>query len=47
MMESHPDKPGLIEILSSDRNDSQRVMVMTALCVLAVLAIVATELLFR
>ena len=47
LMESHPNKPGLIEILSSDRNEPQRIVVIAALCLLAVLAIVATELIFR
>jgi hypothetical protein len=46
-MESHPDKPGLIEILSSDGNHAHRIVLTVALCVIAVLAIVATEMLFR
>ncbi len=47
LMEAKPDKPGAIEILSGATNDAQRILLTIALCVLAVLAIVATEALFR
>ena len=47
MMESHPDKPGVVEILSGERGDTHRIVLTVALCVIAVLAIVATEMLFR
>ena len=46
-MESHPDKPGLIDILSGESGETHRIAVTVALCVIAVLAIVATEMLFR
>jgi hypothetical protein len=47
LMESHPDKPGVIEILSGETSDAQRIAVTIALCVIVALAIVATEVLFR
>jgi hypothetical protein len=47
MMESHPDKPGLVEILSREGNDAHRIVLTVAVCLIAVLAIVATEMLFR
>lgn len=47
LMESHPDKPGLIDILSGESSDTHRVLVTIALCVIVTLAIVATEALFR
>jgi hypothetical protein len=47
LMESHPDKPGVIEILSGETSDAHRIAVTIALCVIVALAIVATEVLFR
>jgi hypothetical protein len=47
LMESHPDKPGLIEIMSGETTNAHRIIVTIALCLLATLAIVATEVLFR
>lgn len=47
LMEMNPDSPGLIEILTDERRIARRVAVTIALCVLAALAIVATEMLFR
>ena len=46
-METHPDKPGLIDIMSGKTNDAHRILVTVALCAIAVLAIVATEMLFK
>jgi hypothetical protein len=46
LMESHPDKPGILEILSGSV-ESSRIMLTVALCVLVTLAIVATEAIFR
>jgi hypothetical protein len=47
LMESHPDKPGLMEILSGESSDARRIIVTIALCVIVTLAITATEALFR
>lgn len=47
LMESHPDRPGLIEILSGGTTEFQRIAVTIALCIVVVLAIVATEALFH
>lgn len=47
LMESHPDRPGLIEILSGQASEAQRILVTIALCLVVTLAIVATEALFR
>jgi hypothetical protein len=47
LMESHPDRPGLIQILSGEANEAQRIFVTIALCIVVVLAIVATEALFH
>jgi hypothetical protein len=47
MMESHPDKPGVIDILSGKRGDAHKIILTIAFCMIAVLAIVATEMLFR
>jgi hypothetical protein len=46
-MEVHPDKPGMMEILSGQTRESHRIALTIALCVLVALAIVATEALFR
>ncbi len=47
MMESHPDKPGLLEILSGASGDAYRIIVTVALCAIFAVALVATEALFR
>ncbi len=47
LMESHPDKPGVIEILSGESTEAYRILLTLALCVLVTLAVVATEALFR
>ncbi len=43
LMESHPDKPGIIEILSGRSTEGHRIAVTLALCLLVALAIVATQ----
>jgi hypothetical protein len=47
LMESHPDRPGLLEILRGESTEAYRIMVTIALCVIVSLAIVATEAVFR
>jgi hypothetical protein len=47
LMESHPDKPGLIEILQGGAGESTRIFVTIAVCVLFVLIVVGAEALFR
>ena len=47
LMETHPDRTGLIQILSGESTEAHRIIVTIALCVIVVLAIVATEALFR
>ncbi|MBV8220721.1 MAG: hypothetical protein JO325_19835 [Solirubrobacterales bacterium] len=47
LMETHPDRPGLMQILSGESSEAHRIIVTIALCVIVVLAIVATEALFR
>jgi hypothetical protein len=46
LMESHPDRPGLIQMLSGETGEANRIILTIALCVLVALAIVATEALF-
>jgi hypothetical protein len=46
LMESDPDRPGLLQILSGESTESHRIMVTVALCVIVALAIVATEAVF-
>jgi hypothetical protein len=46
-MEAHPDQPGLMDILSGRATEASRILLTIALCVLFVLALVATEALFR
>jgi len=46
LMETHPDRPGLMEMLSGESGEANRIIVTVALCILAALAIVATEALF-
>jgi hypothetical protein len=47
LMESHPDKPGLIELLRGEGTEAQRIVLTIAVCLLFALALVATEALFR
>jgi hypothetical protein len=47
LMELHPDRPGLLEILRGESTEAYRIMVTIALCVIVSLAIVATEAVFR
>ena len=47
LMESHPDKPGLLEILSGGTTEAHRVTLTIAVCVLVTLAIVATQAVFH
>jgi hypothetical protein len=46
LMESHPDRPGLLQILTGETTEVQRIMVTVALCVVVALVIVATEAVF-
>lgn len=43
LMESHPDKPGLIEILSGQAGELMRILVTVAVCALVVLIVVGAE----
>ena len=47
LMEAHPDRPGLFQILSGESTEAHRIIVTIAVCVLVALAIVATEALFH
>ena len=47
LMEIHPDKPGLMEILRGESTEAQRIMVTIALCVIVSLAIVGAEAVLR
>lgn len=46
LMEMHPDKPGLIDMLTDEQQLVRRVLVTIAVCVLAVLAVAATVTVF-
>jgi hypothetical protein len=46
LMESHPDRPGLLGILRGESTEAHRIMVTIALCVVVSLVIVATEAVF-
>jgi hypothetical protein len=46
LMEAHPDRPGLMQILQGELGEAQRILVTVALCIVVALAIVATEALF-
>ena len=46
-MESDPDKPCLIEILAGEADQGARIALTVALCLLLVLAAVATEAVLR
>jgi hypothetical protein len=47
LMETHADRPGLIQILTGESTEAHRIMVTIALCIIVSLAIVATEAVFR
>lgn len=47
LMETHPDRPGLIQILQGESTEAHRIAVIIAVCLIVSLAIVATEALFR
>lgn len=47
LMETHPDRPGLFEILGGESTEAHRIMVTVALCVIVTLAIVGAEAVFR
>jgi hypothetical protein len=42
LMEMHPDKPGLIDMLTDEHQLARRVVVTIAMCLLATLAVAAT-----
>ena len=46
LMETHADRPGLLQILTGESTEAHRIMVTIALCVIVALAIVATEAVF-
>ena len=46
LMETHADRPGLMQILTGESTESHRIFVTVALCVIVALAIVATEAVF-
>jgi hypothetical protein len=47
LMETHADRPGLIQILTGESTEAHRIIVTIALCVLVVLVIVGGEAVFR
>jgi hypothetical protein len=47
LMESDPDKPGLIEIIAGKTHQGAQIAFTVALCLLLVLAAVATEAVLR
>lgn len=46
-METHPDRPGLMQILQGESTEAHRIAVIIAVCLIVSLAIVATEALLR
>ena len=46
LMEMHPDKPGLTEMLTDEHNLVRRVLVTIAMCLLLTLAVAATVTVF-
>ena len=46
LMETHADRPGLLQILTGESTDAHRIAVTIALCVVVTLIIVATEAVF-
>jgi hypothetical protein len=47
LMEVHPDKPGLIEILQGGAGEFMRILLTVAVCLLFVLVIVGAEAMLR
>lgn len=47
LMESRPERPGLIEILQGESTEAHRIAVTIALCVIVTLLIVGAEALLR
>lgn len=47
LMETHADRPGLLQILTGESTEMHRIGVTIALCVIIALVIVATEAVFR
>ena len=46
LMESDPERPGLLAILRGESTEAHRIMVTIAVCVIVSLVIVATEAVF-
>ena len=46
LMETHADRPGLLQILTGESTEAHRIMVTVALCIIVTLVIVATEAVF-
>jgi hypothetical protein len=46
LMETHADRPGLLQILSGESSEAHRIIVTVALCVIVTLIIVGTEAVF-
>ena len=46
LMETHPDRPGLMQILHGESGEAYRIIATVALCIVVALAIVATEAVF-
>jgi hypothetical protein len=46
LMETHADRPGLLQILTGESSEAHRIMVTVALCVIVTLIIVGTEAVF-
>jgi hypothetical protein len=46
LMEVHPERPGLIQILTGESTETHRIFVTIALCVIVTLAIVGAEAVF-
>ena len=46
LMEVHPERPGLIQILTGESTEAHRIFVTIALCVIVTLAIVGAEAIF-
>jgi hypothetical protein len=45
-METHADRPGLLQILTGESTEAHRIIVTVALCVIVTLIIVGTEAVF-
>jgi hypothetical protein len=46
LMETHADRPGLLQILTGESSEAHRIIVTVALCVIVTLIIVGTEAVF-